>query len=151
MLTLIVGLIITALGVYITFITCNLAFLLLYVIGLGLVFVPLVQPLSGWKNIEIINQYDLLPLSDDSECYVLEDIKGNLMYRYLSETGEAVVQHSTLFDTNYSSGNTDDYPRFKIGKLKPKKTLWCLPIFCSSKTQYVIYLPQDKVKTAIIK
>lgn len=150
MLTLIIGLLITAGGVYGTFITCNWAFLLLYVLGLGTIVVPLFQPLVGWDEGECFKQYLLMPLLPGSEYYVAEDKEGNLMYRYKNENNEEVIRHSTVVDTNYGTGGIKDKPVLKELVLKPKKNLWCLPIFCSKKTQYVIKLPQDKIEIAIL-
>lgn len=151
MLSLIFGLLIAAAGVWGVLETFNLVFLLFYVIGLGVIFVPLVQPLAGWHAGECRKTYLLIPLASNSECYVIEDKKGNLMYKYKDENGEEVITHSTFINTNYGTCGIGDKPVLKEMMLKPKKNLWCLPIFCSKKMQYVIKLPQDKIETAILK
>lgn len=151
MLTLIIGLLIAVGGVYGLFITYNMAFLLLYVIGLGVVVVPILQPLSGWKEGECFNQYDMLPLVPNTEYYVVQDEYGNFMYKFKDENNNEVIRYSTFVDTNYDTGNVSGKPVLKKVQLKPKKTLWCLPIFCSKKEQYVIKLPRDKAETAILK
>lgn len=151
MLTLIVGLAVIGAGLYGVFTTFNMVWLLLYVIGIGMVVIPLFQPLSGWKDIEIVNRYDLLPLTPNSNYYVMEDDKGNLMYRYKDREDKEIVQYSTLLNTDFSSGNIENKVVLREGKIKPKRTLWAFPIFCSSKIHYVIKFPEDKVETAILK
>lgn len=151
MLTLISGLLIAAGGVYGVMETYKLAFLLLYVIGLGVVVVPTFQPLSGWEYCKCLNQYDLIPLIPNSECYVVQDRDGNLMYKFKDENGNEIIKHSTFVDTIYDNENVSDKPVLKEVQLKAKKSLWSLPIFCSKKEQYVIKIPPDKLQTAILK
>lgn len=151
MLSLICGLLIAAAGVWGVLSTFNLVFLLFYVIGLGIIVVPLVQPLAGWNDGECFKTYLLMPLVPNSECYVLEDKQGNLMYKYKNENDEEIIKYSTFCDTNYATGGINDKPVLKEMVLKPKRNLWSLAIFCSKKTQYVIKLPQNKIETAILK
>ena len=151
MITLIIGLIITIGGVYGAFITFNLAFLLLYVLGLGMIVVPLLLPFAGWDSGKCLNQYELVPFKAGFEFYVVEDGDGNLIYKHKNENGEEVTKRSTFADTNYDNEDIKSEPILKVLLLKPKKNLWCLPIFCPKKEQYIIKLPKDKFETAILK
>lgn len=151
MLTLIIGLFIVACGIYGIYITCNFVFVLLYVLGLCGVVITLLQPLAGWDSGECVKTYDLMPLLPNFDCYVIQDNHGNLMYKYKDENEEAVIRHSTLIDTCYDMGKINDKIVLKEMLLKPKKNLWCLPILCSKKTQYIIKLPKDKIEIAILK
>jgi len=151
MLTLIIGLLIILSGVYGVFTSYNIAFLVLYVIGLCVVTITLFQPFCGWEDGECFKQYFLMPLIPNSEHYVIEDKDGNLMYKYKNENNEEVIKYSKFSDTNYGTAGIKDKPILKELIIKPKKTLWCFPVFCSKKTQYVIKLPQGKIEKAILK
>jgi len=150
MLTLIIGMLISVCGVYGVAATYNLAFLLLYVIGLSAIVITLFQPLAGFEKEECIKTYYLVPLIPNSEHYVIEDNKGNLMYKYKNQNDEEVIRCSTFADTNYGTGGIKDTPILKEIVLKPKKNLWSLPIFCSRKTQYVLEFPGDKIENTIL-
>ena len=50
MLTLIIGLVIAIVGVYGVLTTFNMVFLLVFVIGVGVITITLLQPLAGWDE-----------------------------------------------------------------------------------------------------
>ncbi len=147
MLLFLIGLAIAVMGAILVLNTLNSIFLIVFLIGLLISTISAFQPLSGWGEPKTMEEYELLPLIPGTDTFVIQDRRGNVMYKYLEkEVKLELIKSQNYYCSIIEEIESGKKPVLKKSKVNPKRSLWAFPIL-SLKYVDVLCVP----KTGVVK
>jgi len=151
MLTIIIGIVLLVIGVWMEKCRKSSEFARTSILSISLMFIifGLFAPINGYNEPTLVNEKNIIAVSRDlkgNNVYVIKAEDDKCVYRYLKNDNYINHKETIAIIKNAKINESDECknPRLQKYKYKSKKSLFSLSLG-SSYEQYVFYIPKGSV------